>query len=119
MTNVIGEVAVALLAAGGLLTVCWLLFGRMLIPAGGAGGPVYAVIPASGGGEALEYTVGGLLWLRSGGLGRFTIVVADCGLDEDGMAAAEALSRREPGLIFCPMAELGHYIKETTQDGCF
>ncbi len=119
MTEVIGEIVVALLAAGGLLLLCWLLFGRMLIPAGGAGAPVYAVIPASGGGEGLEHTVSGLIWLREGGMARFTIVVADCGLSEGGIAAVEALRRREPGLILCTLDDFEHHLKETAQDGCF
>jgi len=119
VSQVIGEIAIALLAAGGLLMVSWLLFGRLLAPVGEDGMPVYAVVPATGGGEGLEYTVNGLLWLRGGKLAQFTIVVADFGLDARGLAAAETLLRREPGLIFCPLTDLEHYIKDKTQDGCF
>lgn len=119
MVNAIGEVAIALLAAGGLLTLCWLLFGRLVAPVGNEGAPVYAVVPASGSGEGLEYTVSGLLWLRGGDLMRVTIVVVDDGLDEVGRAVVETLRRREPGLIFCPIQGLEHYIKETKQDGPF
>lgn len=119
MTKVVGEVVIALLAAGGLLMLSWLLFGRLFAPVGKDGTPVYAVIPALGNGEGLEYTVGGLLWLRGGNLARFHIVVADFGLDECGLRAAEALLSREPGLIFCPPGCLEHYLKESTQDGSF
>jgi hypothetical protein len=116
--KVIGEVMVALLAAGGLLTICWLLFGRLLIPVGNDDrAPVYAVIPASGSGDGLEYAVDGLLWLRGADLMCISIVVVDDGLNECGIAAAQALQRREPGLIFCPLRGLEHYIKETTQNG--
>jgi hypothetical protein len=34
LTYEIAEIAVALLAAGGLLLVCWLLFGRIIAPVG-------------------------------------------------------------------------------------
>lgn len=119
MTKILGEAALALLAAGGLLMLGWLLFGRLLAPVGGRGAPVYAVVPVHGGGAALERTVDGLLWLQSGDFARFTIVVADFGLDESGLAAAAALARREPGVIFCSLGSLEEYIKDTIQDGCF
>jgi hypothetical protein len=119
VTKVIGEVAIALLAAGGLMTLSWLLFGRLLTPVGEIGAPVYAVVPASGSGKGLEYTVKGLLWLQRGNLAHFTIVVADFGLDESGLAAVAVLQQRESGLIFCPLNGLEQYIKETTKDGRF
>jgi len=118
MGKIIAEAAVALLAAGGLLLICWLLFGRMLIPVGEGNSRIFTVVPARGGGEELEHTVNGLLWLRRGDLARFTIVIADFGLNEDGFAAVEVLRRRERGLVFCPLADLEQCIKETTQDGC-
>ncbi|MFR4561261.1 MAG: hypothetical protein ACLT5P_08565 [Flavonifractor plautii] len=63
--NAIWQVLLALLAAVGLLALGWLTFGRLLTPVGGGGGgPVYAVVPASGDGAHLEQDVKGLLWLR-------------------------------------------------------
>ena len=86
--NAIWQVLLALLAAVGLLALGWLTFGRLLTPVGGGGGgPVYAVVPASGDGAHLEQDVKGLLWLRGGELARFTIVIADGGLDGTGRAA--------------------------------
>ena len=91
--NAIWQVLLALLAVVGLLALGWLLFGKLVTPVGGGGGgPVYAVVPAAGDGEHLEQDVKGLLWLRGGELARFTVVIADDGLDEDGLRLA-----REPG----------------------
>ena len=93
--NAIWQVLLALLAAVGLLALGWLTFGRLLTPVGGGGGgPVYAVVPASGDGAHLEQDVKGLLWLRGGELARFTIVIADGGLDGTGRAVAAALLAR-------------------------
>ena len=105
----IWQVVLALLAAAGLLALGWTLFGRLLVPAGGSGA-VYAVVPAAGDGSGLEQTVKGLLWLRSGDLARFTIVIADGGLDPAGRAAAAALLARDRGIVLCPADRLGAYI---------
>ena len=98
--NAIWQVLLALLAAVGLLALGWLTFGRLLTPVGGGGGgPVYAVVPASGDGAHLEQDVKGLLWLRGGELARFTIVIADGGLDGTGRAVAAALLARGQGIV--------------------
>ena len=106
------EIVVALLAALGLLSLGWLLFGRLLAPVGGRkGGRIYAVIPASGDGEHLENDVDGLLWLRGGELAKFPILVADCGLNDRGKTVAAVLSGRETNLTVCPAEDLGEYLK--------
>ena len=105
------QVLLALLTAAGLLALGWVLFGRLVTPVGGRdGGPVYAVVPASGDGAHLEQDVKGLLWLRGGELARFTIVIADNGLDESGRAVAAALLTDATGVVVCPGDRLGAYI---------
>ena len=99
------EALVALLAAAGLLGLGWLLFGKLLAPIGEAG-RTFAVVPASGDAETLEHDVQGLLWLRGGNLARFTVVIADCGLSDQGRILALLLQRREPGLVLCPADRL-------------
>lgn len=104
------QALLALLAAAGLLALGWVLFGRLVTPVGGRGGPVYAVVPAHGPGEHLEQDVKGLLWLRGGELARFTIVIADNGLDSQGRAVAAALLADSTGLVVCPGDRLGAYL---------
>lgn len=111
--HVVLEALVALLAACGLLALGWMAFGRLLAPVGGRdGGAVYAVVPADGDGETLEHDVTGLLWLRGGNLARFTIVIADRGLTDQGRAVAAILAERDSGVAVCPAEELGAYIAE-------
>lgn len=103
------QTVLVLLAAVGLFSVGWVLLGRLLVPAAEEGG-VYAVVSASGGGDRLEHDVKGLLWLRECGWARFTVVIADGGLDQAGRAAAEALVKDFPGLKLCPADRLGEYL---------
>lgn len=102
------EIILATLTVIGLLSLGWSLFGRLLTPVGP--GPVYAVVPASGRGEGLEQTVKGLLWLRSGELAGMTVVVADAGLDEEGLRLAQALCRQLEQVRLCRAAELPQMI---------
>ena len=100
--QIVLEALVALLAAVGLLSLGWMLFGRILVPVGGrGGGKVYAVLPADGDGGTLEHDVSGLLWLRGGGLARFTVVIADAGLSEEGRAVAAILAERDAAVEVC------------------
>ena len=106
------EVLLSLLAVAGLLSLSWLLLGRVLTPAGN--GETVSLVPGTGDGEALEQSVRGLLWLRGGGLLSGSVVIVDCGLTPNGRAVAAALCLRESGVEVCPLSELSVYIKQTT-----
>ena len=88
MTEILPFFAI-LLAAFGLVSLSWLVLGALLLPGRCA---VRLTVPARGGGEGLEQTVKGLLWLRRAGLLRGEIVIEDCGLDGDGAALARTLA---------------------------
>lgn len=89
------EILAALLAAFGLICLGWLAFGRMILPVGGEGQQVFAVVPAKGDGGGLEQTVSGLLWLRGTGLLRGQVVILDKGLTPQGLALARRLAGRD------------------------
>lgn len=105
MLHALLEMVLSLLAVLGLLSLGWLLFGRLLAP-GGCAAPVFAIIPAQGDGAALEQAVKELLWLRAGEIARYTVVVADAGLTPDGVAVAQKLAQREPGILLCALDEV-------------
>ena len=95
MTEMIQFIAI-LPAAFGLVSLCWLALGALLLP-GRCG--VRLTVSARGGGEGLEQTVRGLLWLRRTGLLRGEIIIEDCGLDGNGLALARTLAGRH-GVAF-------------------
>ena len=111
MLHSILEMALSLLAVLGLLSLGWLLFGRVLTP-GPLASPAFAVVPAEGDGCALEQTVKGLLWLRAGEVRRYTVVIADAGLDSDGVAIAQRLAQREPGIVLCTLNEVPRLLRQ-------
>ena len=88
MTEIIQFFAI-LLAAFGLVSLGWLALGALLLPGRCV---TRLTVLAQGGGEGLEQTVRGLLWLRRTGLWRGEVVIEDCGLDPDGLALARALA---------------------------
>ena len=95
MTEIVQFLAI-LLAAFGLVCLGWLALGALLLPGSCA---ARFVVSARGGGEGLEHTVKGLLWLRRTGLWRGGIVIEDCGLNGDGLALARALAENS-GVCF-------------------
>lgn len=80
--------AVGLLAAFGLLALCWLLLGRLLLPV-----PLDLTVSLTGygDGEGLEQGVRALHWLRRTGLWRGDIRIVDGGLSPRGLAVARQL----------------------------
>ena len=85
------ELLLTLLAAFGLVCLVWLGVGWLLLP---LRSPMRIVLEAHGNGGELEQAVRGLLWLRSTGLWRGTVVIRDEGLDEEGLTLARAMSLR-------------------------
>lgn len=77
-----------LLAAFGLLALCWLLLGRLLLPV-----PLNLTVSLTGhgDGEGLEQGVRALHWLRRTGLWRGDIRIVDGGLSPRGLAVARQL----------------------------
>lgn len=87
----------AVFAVFGLLCLIWLAYGWLLLP---GGCPVRMVVTATGGGEGLEQTIKGLLWLQKNRLWYGTIAIRDGGLSHDGLMLALALARQD-GIEFC------------------
>lgn len=95
----------------GLAFLGWWLFGLMLRPLPGREASV--VLAGRGAGERLEQQVRSFLWLRSLGLLRCPIVIADAGLTPEGWALACRLTSRWPEVSLWPAGDLGDYIART------
>ncbi len=85
------------LAALGLLTLCWIVFGLFLVPVGTIGS-VHIRVLSTGDAEDLEHTLSGLCWLQRSGLLEGRIDVVDAGLSEEGRRRAIQLVKVHPGM---------------------
>lgn len=99
------EILLAILCTTLILVFGRALFARLLSPSQSGTVPVFAVVPAAGDGEGLEQTLRHLRWLKAEKLSRFTVVVVDAGLTDQGLALVQALHRKDASLLFCPAEE--------------
>lgn len=96
------EILLALFGVIGLAACVQFVAGLLLYPVKGT----LILIPARGNGRELEHQVKGLRALSAGGkLEGETVFLADFGLDDEGLAAAETLCRRYPNLRFCVLEQ--------------
>lgn len=101
------EWVLTLLAAFGLFSLGWLLFGRLLSPVGTTETPLYLVVRGEGSGRGLEHTVSALVWLRSREGLSCPLLLVDGGLNDEGRTLAALLARRWPEVRLCGPEELG------------
>lgn len=101
------DILIALFAAIGILAALWLVIGKLLTPASPTPSGLFQVLPASGDGCRLEGQVRGILWQNCCQGLSCPLIVADCGLDEEGQQAARCLARRWPEVQVYKAEELG------------
>lgn len=100
MLMIVLEMVFTLLAALGLASVLWVIFARRIVSVSGGKGQ-FAVVCAAGRGDELEQTIRDLLWLHSRDLYHGSILLVDCGLDEEGRALAHLLCANNREILLC------------------
>lgn len=103
------EILFCLLAALGMLLICWLILGWLLDF--GRDENVVTICPVRGSGEGLEQVVLGQLWLRGTGPRCGRIAILDCGLTPEGCERARLLCRKEKNVLFCTEKDLPWLLK--------
>ena len=109
--GVFWDALLAAACAAGLAFVGWWLFGLILRPLPGREAKI--ILPGRGEGTDLEQRLRTFIWLRSLGLLRCPVVIADVGLSPAGWELALRLTARWPEVILWPAADLGDYISRT------
>lgn len=91
---VLWDVLLALFSSFGVICLGWLIFGKLVLPAGTEDLEVTAVVSPCGDGGDLEQVVSGLLWLRRMGLWRGRTVIRGERLNPAGLSVARKLAAR-------------------------
>lgn len=110
MHILLAAVVVGFILINACCTVCF-LYSYLLRPHTVFG--TWAVVWGVGAGEGLEQRVRALVWLQNCGLLRCRLVLADGGLDEQGLELAARLVGCYPGLTLCSRRELARHLNET------
>lgn len=105
------EVLTATLCVLGLTGFLWWLLGRLVRPLPGEAACI--LLLGRGDGAELESSVRGFIWLRSLGVVKVPILIADLGLEPTGREIALRLCARWPGVVLWPAEDLRDYLDHT------
>lgn len=93
----------AFFAAVGIAWTVWTVAGALFLSKREKLETVVALVPVAQDAPALERTVAGLSWTTICGQKFDRILIADCGLDEEGREVARRLARQNAAVALCTM----------------
>lgn len=96
------QILLCVLAAGGLVLLCWSVAGWIL---GGSQLPLNVHCVVSGDAPELEQLTHRMHWLQSSGILTLELVILDDGLTQDGRRRAEMLCRRYAWVVLTPRTQ--------------
>ena len=109
------QIIFALAVATALFGIAWFIFGKLRMPIRSVQGvAVHTVLSVRGGALGLEQAIEGLIWLEQSGTIKGQILIADCGLDEEGQALAYLVTKKHENIAICKAEDIGQWIVEKT-----
>lgn len=72
----------------------------------GKGTGIFLVLRFDEHSEDVEQTIQGILWLNKSGVLKSRILIADCGMRQDGREIADAIAGENSGILICDPGEL-------------
>jgi len=108
------QITIALLAGLVLFGAFWTLLGKLRTPVRGARGTtsVHTVLSVRDGAEGLEQTIEGLMWLEQNGTIEGQILIADCGLNPEGLELARLAVKKYGKIAICKAEDVEQWIVE-------
>lgn len=103
------HLAVALLAAIGVVSLVWLITGALLRP-GRASPPIHVVLRPPEHPDDIQRSLERIRWLREWGHTDVRIIVADDGMTQEARDVVGLLCRDDPLLTVCGASEIGEHI---------
>ena len=108
------QIVCALAGVSVIFGVVWFVYGTLRTPVRcGKGAEIYTVVSVRNSAEGLEQTLDGLIWLRENGVLESRILIADCGMDEEGMALAGQAVKKYGRIAICKAEDVRQWIAET------
>lgn len=108
------QIIIALLVAATLFGAFWMLFGKLRTPVRGTRGAtaVHTILSVRDGAEGLEQTIEGLMWLTENGTIEGQILIADCGMNEEGRELARLAVKKYGKIAICKAEDVEQWIVE-------
>lgn len=105
----IGEALLVVILCSSFLLLLWCFLGWMMRPAYAS--TMLTLLYIQGDAEHLEQQVRAFQWSRDGKKSGGELLLIDCGLTADGLAAAQLLMQERPWLSYCPQPCLEDYLE--------
>ena len=108
------DVVVGILAAWGLIMLCWTLYGLMLLPLRRRDDTkVYVVLRGVHNSRYMERYLRGLLWLRNMGMIWWDILIPTDGLSMDTLERLDLMMYKESHIIMAGFDQLKEWMEDT------
>jgi len=108
------QIIIALLVVATLFGAFWALCGRLRTPVHRTRGTttVHTILSVRDGADGLEQTIEGLMWLMENGTMEGQILIADCGMNEEGRALARLAVKKYGKIAICKAEDVKQWIVE-------
>ena len=111
--NIFVQLLVSLASVSLMFGVFWLVFGTMRTPVrSGQGAEICTIISVHGSADGLEQTLKGLNWLTENGVLVGRIIIADCGLNDDGRELCGFALKKYAKVTLCRAKDVEQWIKQ-------
>ncbi|MDD3164654.1 MAG: hypothetical protein PHS97_02230 [Oscillospiraceae bacterium] len=104
------EILSCTLCAAGFLLIIWVLIGAFLYPYGDETG--WIVLAVRDNAAHVEHQLRIFRYLRESGLLHARILLADCGVSQEGQNLIAALQHDDPMIVICPIQDVANWIKK-------
>ena len=112
--SILLQIMIGLAAASVIFGVIWFVYGSLRTPVRcGRGTGINTVVSVKDSAEGLEQALDGLIWLRENGILHSQILIADCGMDEEGRALAGQALKKYGKIAICKAEDVRQWIVET------
>ena len=108
------QIIITLLAAATLFGAFWTLCGKLRTPIHRTRGTttVHTILSVREGADGLEQTIEGLMWLMKNGTIEGQILIADCGMNEEGRELARLAVKKYGTIAICKAEDVKQWIVE-------